>query len=457
LIVNNTRVLVVGMARSGIAAAKLLLRHGAVPLLNDTQTADAFGHDLDAFLHTACELHLAEDPVLLLPGCDLVVISPGVPVDSPVVSQAKSLNIPLIGEMELAFSLLKGRVTAITGTNGKTTTVSLLGELFKNAGFATHVGGNIGVPLSAIAMESKEGDIVITEVSSFQLETIRSFHPQTAAILNITEDHLNRHYTMDAYIALKRRVFENQTEDDLAVLNFDDPLTRGLSEQLRPKFAWFSRQSTVRDGICLQGNTVVSVTGGRQTPICGADEIRIPGPHNLENAMAAAAIAIAHGISPESIRHTLHTFAGVEHRIETVRTVHGVTYINDSKGTNAASTIKAVESMKTPTVIILGGYDKHTGFDGLTAAIAQSPCIHHAVLLGETAGQIAQSLSKSGFHTFTYADTLWDAVYKAADRAVPGGSVLFSPACASFDMFRDYEHRGAVFKEIVNQLNEPKQ
>ena len=454
MIAKNTRVLVVGMARSGIAAASLLLREGAVPLLNDTKTMDAFGHDLDAFLHTTCEFHLGEDPVGLLPGCGLAVISPGVPIDAPVVIKANKLGIPLIGEMELAFSLLKGTVIAVTGTNGKTTTVSLLGELFENAGHTTHVGGNIGYPLSAIAMNSEPGDIVITEVSSFQLETISTFHPQTAALLNITEDHLNRHATMERYTALKQRVFENQTKDDLAVLNYDDPAVREMAGNMTPRVAWFSRLSAVENGVCLRGNTVVSVADGSITPICKADEIRIPGPHNLENAMAAAAIGIAHGISPKIIRHTLKTFAGVEHRIETVRTIGGVTYINDSKGTNVASTLKAIQSMTTPTVIILGGYDKHTDFDELTKAVEQSQEIHYAVLIGETANQIEKSLVKNGFHAFTHAQSLHDAVEKAGAHAVPGATVLFSPACASFDMFRDYEHRGAVFKEIVSRLND---
>ncbi len=454
MIAKNTRVLVVGMARSGIAAATLLLREGAVPLLNDTKTMDAFGHDLDAFLHTPCEFHLGEDPLRLLPGCGLAVISPGVPIDAPVVQKANELGIPLIGEMELAFTLLKGTVIAVTGTNGKTTTVSLLGELFRNAGHTTFVGGNIGYPLSAIALDSKDGDIVITEVSSFQLETIETFHPQIAALLNITEDHLNRHATMERYTALKQRVFENQTKNDLAVLNFDDPAVRMVADAIKPKVAWFSRLSAIEHGVCLRGTTVVSVADGAVTPICDTDEIRIPGPHNLENAMTATAIGIAHGIQPDIIRHTLKTFAGVEHRIETVRTVGGVTYINDSKGTNVASTLKAIQSMTTPTVIILGGYDKHTDFDELSNAIVQSREIRYTVLIGETAKQIEQSLAANGFHAFTHAQSLHDAVETASLHAVPGGAVLFSPACASFDMFRDYEHRGAVFKEIVNRLND---
>ena len=450
--VENKRVLIVGMARSGIAAVKLLLRHGAVPLLSDKQTIDAFGHDLDAFLHTPSELHLGEDPVSLLPKCDLVVISPGVPLDSAIVTQAKAQRVPLIGELELAYSFLQGRLIAVTGTNGKTTTVTLLGELFKDAGYTVHIGGNIGYPLSSIALESQPDDIVIIEVSSFQLETIQSFHPHCAALLNITEDHLNRHGTMDAYTALKKRIFENQNKEDLAVVNQDDPLVVALTGKLQSQIIWFSRKAKVLNGICLQNNTLVSVSCGKQTPICSIDDIRIPGPHNLENAMAAAAVGIANNISPTTIKQTLRTFAGVEHRIEIVRIVNGVTYINDSKGTNAASTIKAVQSMKAPTVIILGGYNKHTDFDSLTEIISQSSMIQHAILIGETAQQIANSLSKNGFIAFTYADSLEDAVHKATDQSENGGNILLSPACASFDMFRDYEHRGAAYKEIVHQL-----
>ncbi len=454
MIERNTRVLVIGMARSGIAAAKLLLQHGAIPLLNDTKKADAFGNDLDDLLQTACEFHLGENPVSLLPDCDLVVISPGVPIDSPIVRHAAKKGVPLIGELELAYSLLHGQMIAVTGTNGKTTTVTLLGQIFENDGHVVHVGGNIGYPLSAIAMTSRESDIVVAEVSSFQLETIRTFRPRTAVLLNITEDHLNRHHTMEAYAALKRRIFENQTEDDLAVMNDDDEIVREMAGQIAPKIAYFSQTHPVRNGICLSGRTVMSVRDGIQTPICQTEDILIPGPHNLENAMAAAAAAIAQGVPPEVIRRTLQTFTGVEHRIETVRKVGGVTYINDSKGTNTASTLKAIQSMRAPSVIILGGYDKHTDFNGLCAEVKKSEMIAHAVLLGQTAQQIEETLKTKGFTDYTLAYSLEDAVHKAGERAVPGGNVLFSPACASFDMFRDYEHRGQAFKEIVMRLPE---
>lgn len=454
MIEKNARVLVVGMARSGIAAAQLLLKRGAVPLLNDQQKADAFGNALDGLHNTNCEFHLGENPVPLLANCDLVVISPGVPIDAPVVRHAQKLGVPLIGELELAYTCLHGRLIAVTGTNGKTTTVTLLGRMFENAGYTVHVGGNIGYPLCAIALNSKDEDIVVAEVSSFQLETVQTFRPHVAALLNVTEDHLNRHHTMQAYAALKRRIFEFQTPDDLAVVNADDPIVRELAEGVRPKIARFSRLQEVENGVCLDGGTVVSVASGVRTPICQAEDILIPGPHNLENAMAAIAVAVSYGLNPDCIRHTLQTFSGVEHRIETVRTVGGVTYINDSKGTNVASTLKAIQSMRAPSVIILGGYDKHTDFDQLSAEVKASPYITHAVLLGQTASQIEDSLRRNGFFAYTNAYSLDDAVQKAGEQAAPGGNVLFSPACASFDMFRDYEQRGAVFKEIVRGIQE---
>jgi len=452
MIKPNSRVLVVGMARSGIAAVRLLLKLGAIPLLNDDRKAASFGTDLDAFQNTVCEYHLGENAVSLLAQCDSVVISPGVPLDAPVVKQAERKGIPLIGELELAYTHLKGTLIAVTGTNGKTTTVSLLGRLFENAGYTVHVGGNIGYPLSAIAITSREKDIVIAEVSSFQLETMQSFRPQTAALLNITEDHLNRHHTMETYIALKQRIFENQQPHDLAVLNYDDPIVRGIAKTINAKVTYFSQTHKVPRGICLREHTLVAIHNETETDICQTSDIYIPGPHNLENAMAAAAIAVSYGISPEIIRHTLQTFTGVEHRIETVRTVAGVTYINDSKGTNTASTLKAIQSMKAPTVIILGGYDKHTDFDGLCEAVKNSPYIRHAVLIGQTARQLEDSFRECDYHTYTQAYSLEDAVQKAKENAVPGGNVLLSPACASFDMFQDYEHRGKVFKEIVMKL-----
>ena len=449
---EKKRVLVVGMARSGIAAARLLLNHGAVPVLSDAKPAEALGGELLALRKTASEFHLGEDPIQLLDGCDAVVISPGVPIDAPVVRAAREKGIPLIGELELAYSLMQGELLAISGTNGKTTTTTLVGKMFENAGRITHVAGNIGYPLSAVALTSRKTDVVVAEVSSFQLESIRTFHPCVAALLNITEDHLNRHGTMEQYIRLKQRIFENQNAEDVAVLNMDDPVLFKMADKLKPNVAFFSRTQSVSRGACVEDGKILWRWDGVTKPICDADQILIPGPHNLENALAATAMASARGVPAAVIRHTLQSFTGVEHRIEKVRVFEGVTYINDSKGTNVDSTVKAVQSMNAPTVLILGGYDKHADFMPLCREIAASPAIRQIVVMGETADQIARTLKQVGYYAVTPAYSLEDAVQKARGLAVSGGNVLLSPACASFDMFRDYEQRGEVFKELVNHL-----
>lgn len=451
--VEKKRVLVVGMARSGIAAAQLLMHNGGIPILSDAKKPEAFGNDLDELKDTSCVFRLGEDPVKLLEDADLVVISPGVPIDAPVVTTAKERGIPLIGELELAYSLLQGQVLAISGTNGKTTTVTLLGRMFENAGHVTHVAGNIGYPLSAVALKSKKDDIIVTEVSSFQLETVKTFQPRVAAVLNITEDHLNRHGTMAHYAKLKQRLFENQGEGDIAVLNLDDPIVSKIAPKLKSKVLFFSRTQQVENGACVENGKVVFAADGKKKPVCDADMILIPGPHNLENALAATAMAASFGVPLAVIRHTLQSFTGVEHRIEKVRVFQGVVYINDSKGTNVDSTLKAVQSMKAPTVLILGGYDKHTDFLPLCREIAASGMIQDVVLMGQTAKQIQRSLEEAGFSRTVRAYSMQEAVDKARTLAKPGGNVLLSPACASFDMFRDYEHRGQVFKEMVQQLS----
>ena len=450
---EKKRVLVVGMARSGIAAAELLLRHGAVPILSDMKTEEAFGDQLKHLHSTACEFRLGEDAVKLLDEADVLVISPGVPIDAPVVTAAKAKSIPMVGELELAYSLLNGDVLAISGTNGKTTTTTLLGKVFENAGRITHVAGNIGYPLSSVALSARKEDVSVVEVSSFQLESIKTFHPRVAALLNITEDHLNRHGTMTQYIKLKQRIFENQTADDVAVLNADDPTLMKMADKVKSQVALFSRTQEVENGAFVKGGKIVWHWNGEITNVCDADAILIPGPHNLENALAATAMACAMGIPAPVIRHTLLSFTGVEHRIEKTRIFQGVSYINDSKGTNVDSTIKAVQSMKAPTVIILGGYDKHTDFMPLCKEIVASEFISPAVVIGQTGPQIKKQLAEAGFTAITDADSMEDAVNKSRDLAVSGGNVLLSPACASFDMFKDYEQRGEVFKDIVSKLN----
>jgi len=449
---TNKRILVLGMARSGIAAAELLLHHGAIPILADSKKEEAFGDSLDSLRNTACLFRLGEDPIALLDEADQLLISPGVPIDAPVVLAAKEKGVAVTGELEMAFSLLAGDMVAISGTNGKTTTTTLVGKIFENAGRITHVAGNIGYPLSAVARVSKKTDISVVEVSSFQLESIRTFHPRVAALLNITEDHLNRHGTMAQYIKLKQRLFENQKPEDVAVLNMDDPVLVKMAGKLKSRVAFFSRTQAVDNGAFVENGKIVWQWDGVRKTICETDEILIPGPHNLENALAATAMACAMGIPAPIIRHTLVTFTGVEHRIEKVRIFQGVTYINDSKGTNVDSTIKAVQSMKAPTVLILGGYDKHTDFSPLCKEIVHSGHIAKVIAIGQTAEQIHRQLHEAGYSQVERADGFEAAVEAARSSAVAGGNVLLSPACASFDMFKDYEERGRIFKELVNAL-----
>lgn len=450
--VANKRILVVGMARSGIAAAKLLCKAGATPILNDFKEEAAFGDALEELRGLPCQWRFGCPAMELLGEAEGVVISPGIPDTAPFVVKAREMGLEVIGELEMAYELSPGVTVAVTGTNGKTTTVSLLGEIFKNAGKVTHVVGNIGYPYSAAGLESHAEDIMVTEVSSFQLETIVNFHPRAAALLNITEDHLNRHGTMAEYTRMKMRIFENQTSEDCAVFNDDDPLSAPLAAQVKSRVLRFSRAHPVPEGAFAQEGKVMVRFGGEDKYLCDAAEIRIPGPHNLENALAAVCIAVFMGVPAPVIRHTLRTFAGVEHRIEFVRELDGVRYINDSKGTNVDSTLKAIQTMTAPTVIILGGYDKHCDFTPLAQAMRQSKQMKAAVLLGATADQIEMALRKEGYTAIYRAESLQQAVELGRKLTQAGENVLLSPACASFDMFSDYEARGRIFKEIVRSL-----
>ena len=449
---NQKKVLVVGMARSGVAAAQLLRACGADVTVNDSKSEEELGSQLSPLEGLQLTRRFGCGAMELLEGQDCLVISPGIPDTTPFVVKAKEMGIYVIGELELASQLSRGVLTAVSGTNGKTTTVSLLGEMFANAGRVTHVVGNIGYPFSLAALVSREDDVIVCEVSSFQMETADTFHPHVALLTNITEDHLNRHGTMEVYTALKMRMFRNQTASDYAVFNADDPGLNGLSKQVHSKVMKFSRKREVREGAFVQDDTIWLRMDGSEKRICRTDEIYIPGPHNLENALGAICVAGAMKVPVPVIRHTLKTFRGVEHRIERVRELDGITYINDSKGTNVDSTIKAVQTMTEPTVIILGGYDKHTSFDPLAKEISASTSIRKAVLIGETAPLIKNALQREGFRETEFAETMGQAVEQARRAAGQGWNVLLSPACASFDMFRDYEERGRVFKEIVNSL-----
>ena len=447
------KAMVLGMARSGIAAAKLLLLRGAEIWVYDQKKKEDFQGALDEIEKAGAHLLLGDaHPENYLNGLDALIISPAVELNHPLVVRAKELGIEVIGEIEYAYRESNGLLLAVTGTNGKTTTVTLLGEIFKNAGRTTFVVGNIGAPYSAAVPSMRAGDVTVCEVSSFMLETTVKFHPAIAAVLNISEDHLNRHGTMENYIALKERIFERSTPDDFVILNYDDPVVRDMQKRTRGKVVWFSSRESVPYGAFVKNDTIVFGSESSNVQVCGTKEVFIPGEHNLRNALAATAMAMCAGIPAPVIRHTLRTFKGVEHRIEFVREVKGVRFINDSKGTNVDSTIQAVRAMDRDTTLILGGYDKHCDFTPLVKEIMGSE-IHRILLIGATANQIAETLEKNGFTNYEHCGTDFKRTVSRALEITPeGGNVLFSPSCASFDMFTDYEARGRIFKEYVKAL-----
>ncbi len=451
---TDKRVLVVGLARSGIAVARLLLAHGAQVRINDMKTEAELGSALDPLRGLqGLEWRLGEPAANCLDGIDMLLISPGVPIDNPAVLKARELNIEVTGELEMALRLCLGKLIAITGTNGKTTTTTLVGEIMKNAGRRTYVVGNIGAPVSAIANDTRPDDLIVCEVSSFQLETVSEFKPDISAILNITEDHLYRHKTMENYIAHKARVFMNQGEGDSIVLNYDDETLRAMQTPLKARKVWFSRTQVPPFGAFVVEGQLVFGTKDDYRPVVNAAEIGIKGGHNLENALAATAICMAFGIPAAVIRHTLRLFGGVEHRLEFVRELDGVNYINDSKGTNVDSTLKAIDAMDRDTVILLGGQNHDADFTRLGEAIAAAKRIKGVVLLGEQEDDLARVLDAAG--VTDYARSGYDldrAIANARRIAEPGWNILLSPACKSFDMFHDFEERGRAFKEKVHAL-----
>ena len=447
---ENKKVMVVGMAKSGIASARLLIEKGADIVLYDMKEKDAFApHTFDEFEGRAA-FALGADADAVAQNADMLVLSPGVPVTLPFIVAAQKSGKKVIGEIELGYICSEADFVAITGTNGKTTTTALTGEVFKNRGFTTHVLGNIGVPIAGEALKTHKGDVVVAETAALQLETIDTFVPHACAVLNITEDHLDRYGTMDKYIAAKERIFENQTSDDFCVLNHDNDITRGMAGKQQSKIIWFSRQVEVDLGVCIVEGRIVSIEQGGRHDICSVNDVRIPGAHNIENALAATALARCYGIDESVIAHTLKTFPGVEHRIEFVREVGGVRYINDSKGTNPDAAEKAAAAMDRPTVIILGGYDKKNSFTSMIAGFGEQ--ILAIVAIGDVQANVLRDAAEAGFDAVHTADSFENAVNKCRDIAQDGWNVLLSPACASYDMFDNFEQRGNVFKEIVNSF-----
>ncbi len=439
--------LIVGMARSGIASAQLLASQGWHLVLNDSRTQ--VPELATAFSDVKFINALGRDPAEYISSVDLVVVSPGVSLFQPFVEEARAAGIEVISEIELGWRYSKGEFLCITGTNGKTTCTALTGEIFKTAGRNTFVLGNIGTPITQRALETREGDVIVAETAALQLEGNLFFHAKAAAVCNITEDHLDRFLTMENYIAAKCKIFDNQTSDDFAILNYDDPVVLDMAAKTPARKLYFSRREEVEEGVYLAGQEVRYRFSGEEGVLCLQSEIRIPGAHNLENAMLCACIALSRGVVPAVIRETLMTFPGVEHRIEFVSERRGVRYINDSKGTNPDSTIKAVAAMDRPTVLLLGGYDKHSSFDELFAVMVKSR-VKAAVALGKTAEKILDAARRTGFTNIVHCTGGFEeAVNMARELASPGDTVLLSPACASWDMFDNFEQRGRVFKDIV--------
>ena len=448
--VSGKKVLVFGTGISGIGAVKLLEDHGAqIVLFDGNVKADVDKIRERLRKESEAEIIIGTLPDDVMKELDLAVLSPGVPTDLPVVNAMRDAGIQIIGEVELAYSFGKGDVLAITGTNGKTTTTSLLGEIMKNYQEDVFIVGNIGNPYTVAADLMTEDTIAVAEMSSFQLETIQTFAPKVSAILNFTPDHLDRHHTMEAYVEAKKNIANNQTKDNWCVLNYEDPLTRQFGETVNTQVLYFSSQHILEKGIYLDNGNII-YKNPEEILVCHVDELQILGIHNYENVMAAVAMAAVYGVPMEIIRDTVKRFGGVAHRIEYVAEKNGVVYYNDSKGTNPDAAIKGIQAMNRKTVLIGGGYDKDSEYTEWIEAFDGK--VKKLVLLGQTKEKIARDAEKCGFFDYVFADTFEEAVMKAVEIAEAGEAVLLSPACASWGMFKNYEERGDKFKEIVNSL-----
>lgn len=446
---NN--VLVFGTGISGIAAVGLLKATKTNIILYDSnanvdidKTKEKLG---DNFSGQVILGELSDD---IIKSIDLVVLSPGVPIDHDIVNTFRNLSVPIWGEVELAYFFEKGKVIAITGTNGKTTTTALVGEIFRSYYEKVFVVGNIGIPYTGSTLGTSEDSVTIAEISSFQLETTHKFRPRVSAILNLTPDHLDRHYTMENYSKVKMNITKNQLEDDICVINYDDNLLVDLSKDIKCKKFYFSSSKVLDTGIYLDKDNIIYSSSNQKEIVCNVSELKILGKHNYENVMAAVLMSIAANIPMENIRRVIKDFKGVEHRIEYVATKNNVKYYNDSKGTNPEASIKAIESMQSPTLLIAGGFDKGSSYDEWIKAFKGK--VKYLVLLGQTKDKIAQAARDNGFTNIIIVDTLEEAVEACALNAEAFDSVLLSPACASWGMFKDYEERGNLFKEYVSKL-----
>ncbi len=447
----SERYLIIGAGRSGIAAAGMLTElqkdfiiYDGNEGLDTAAINKTIGKDKDiTFL-------LGEAYEGGLEDIDICVVSPGVPLDTPVMLAVKEKNIPIIGEIELAYLYDKGEIIAITGTNGKTTTTSLTHEIVRSHNENTLLVGNIEIPYTGLALTSKTSGATVAEISSFQLETMITFKPKVSAILNITPDHLDRHKTMENYAEIKKSIAKNQDENDFCVLNYEDEVLREFGKTLKCNVIFFSSQRELTDGYFYKDGTVYFAENGKNTPFISANETNLVGLHNFENIMVAVAMTKAFGIPEHTIKEAVKRFKAVEHRIEYVETKKGVRYYNDSKGTNTDAAIKAIDAMPTATVLIGGGYDKDADFSEWVSHFPGK--VRKLVLIGQTKEKIAEACDKIGFHDYCFAEDLAEAVKISADAAKCGDCCLLSPACASWGMFKNYQQRGDMFKEYVRQI-----
>lgn len=445
---KKDKFLIVGISKSGIGVAELLIKRGAKCYLYDDNDGEALRRARRSLVEKGATDVTKEQ----LDGCietvDIVVLSPGVPIDHEIPVKAKRSGKRIIGELELASAFCHNPIIAVTGTNGKTTTCSMIDCILKNYGVESVLCGNIGTPLSSVIDGLTENSVVVAEVSSFQLETVNKFTPHVAVITNITPDHLSRHYTMENYIYLKSRIFQCQRESEYAVLNYDDAVIRKMSEKLKSKVVYFSSKSEI-DGAYLSGGKIFY----KGKFVMDVSSMQLSGEHNVENVLASVCVAEIMGVTEEKIASSLSGFKGVKHRIQFIKEIDGVEYYNDSKATNADATIKAINSMKRPTVLILGGKYKGIPFDDLFDKISESS-VYHAVLTGESKFKMAESAEKRGFTAISMTDDFFIAIRLAKMIAKEGDAVLLSPACSSFDKFSDFEERGDKFIEAVNELDE---
>jgi UDP-N-acetylmuramoylalanine--D-glutamate ligase len=449
---NGKRALVVGLGKSGVASALFLKAHGAQVTVSDTKSGDELRNEIPVLLDNGITVETGGHGDRTFRGQDLIVVSPGVPVDAPPLVQARALGEAVIGEIELAAQFLPGPIVAITGSNGKTTTTTLTGEIMTAAGFPALVGGNIGTPAISLAERAQPETVIVLEISSFQLETIQTFRPKVAVVLNVTPDHLDRHRTFEAYVDAKARIFENQQGSDFAVLNADDPTCVSMGSGTRAQVFWFSRQKEVQQGAWVRDGNIVfrdarAEQKTQQREIMQVSEIPLKGAHNLENVLAAVCAGALMGCAPDKIRQAVREFKAVEHRLEFVATIRGVDYYNDSKATNVDATIKALESFTANSHMILGGKDKGSDYTVLNDLLHQR--VKRVYTIGAAAAKIESQIKNV---EVVHAETLENAIRKASAVAQPGDVVLLAPACASFDQFKNYEHRGKVFKDIVRSL-----